>query len=87
MEMYGTPDGETVNGKEQRPPRDPRDLTSSRLQSELYRESRSKCSLTRTVSGAYQALRLCSFMSNPTITTIQSQVSDFDLLEPNPHRS
>ena len=28
-----------------------------------------------TVSGAYQALRLCSFMSNPSIHTIQAQVS------------
>ena len=38
------------------------DLTSSRLQSELY------------LSAAYQALRLCSFLSNPTIYTVQAQV-------------
>lgn len=37
------------------------DLTSSRLQSELY------------LSAAYQALRLCSFQSSPTIATVQSQ--------------
>lgn len=60
------------------PDRDPKDLTSSRLQSELY----CKLSMTdwkwdgadETVSAAYQALRLCSFMSNPTICTIQAQV-------------
>lgn len=39
-----------------------KDLTSSRLQSELY------------LSAAYQALRLCSFLSSPTIHTIQSQI-------------
>lgn len=39
------------------------DLTSSRLQSELY------------LSAAYQALRLCSFLSNPTMYTIQAQAS------------
>ncbi len=37
------------------------DLTCSRLQSELY------------LSGAYQALRLCSFLSSPTIATLTSQ--------------
>ncbi|WVQ80822.1 hypothetical protein IAT38_002929 [Cryptococcus sp. DSM 104549] len=40
----------------------PKDLTSSRLQSELY------------LSAAYQALRLCSFMANPTVHTLQCQV-------------
>jgi hypothetical protein len=41
---------------------DNKDLTSSRLQSELY------------LSAAYQALRLCSFLSTPTIYTIQTQI-------------
>ncbi|RSH86499.1 uncharacterized protein EHS24_004756 [Apiotrichum porosum] len=39
-----------------------KDLTSSRLQSELY------------LSAAYQALRLCSFLSSPTVATVQAQV-------------
>ncbi|BEJ13037.1 hypothetical protein CspHIS471_0302110 [Cutaneotrichosporon sp. HIS471] len=39
-----------------------KDLTTSRLQSELY------------LSAAYQALRLCSFLSSPTIHTVQSQI-------------
>lgn len=39
-----------------------KDHTSSRLQSELY------------LSAAFQALRLCSFLANPTIATIQSQI-------------
>lgn len=41
---------------------DDKDHTSSRLQSELY------------LSAAYQALRLCSFLSSPTIETIQAQM-------------
>ncbi|TXT07180.1 hypothetical protein VHUM_03350 [Vanrija humicola] len=43
-------------------PHNGKDHTSSRLQSELY------------LSAAFQALRLCSFLANPTIATIQSQV-------------
>jgi hypothetical protein len=39
-----------------------KDLTTSRLQSELY------------LSAAYQALRLCSFLSSPTLHTVQSQI-------------
>ncbi|RXK36927.1 hypothetical protein M231_05829 [Tremella mesenterica] len=42
--------------------RDQKDLTCSRLQSELY------------LSGADQALRLCSFLSNPNIYTIQTSI-------------
>ncbi|KAJ9090654.1 hypothetical protein QFC19_009512 [Naganishia cerealis] len=38
------------------------DLTCSRLQSELY------------LSGAYQALRLCSFLSTPTVSTVTSGI-------------
>lgn len=41
---------------------DDKDHTSSRLQSELY------------LSAAYQALRLCSFLSSPTLETIQTQI-------------
>lgn len=58
---------EMFGEKPQRPhtparPTDDKDLTSSRLQSELY------------LSAAYQALRLCSFLSSPTIHTIQAQI-------------
>nr|WVH01926.1 Q5KPI0-CRYNJ expressed protein [Naematelia aurantialba] len=63
-DVYGHPDGEMADAASG--PgiklRDPRDLTSSRLQSELY------------LSAAYQALRLCSFMANPTLHTIQAQI-------------
>lgn len=60
---------EIFGGKEEDAPQnnpnrtdDDKDLTSSRLQSELY------------LSAAYQALRLCSFLSSPTIHTVQSQI-------------
>ena len=54
---------------------DPSDLTSSRLQSELYREWRLiGVLLTKLVSAAYQSLRLCSFLSNPNLYTIQAQI-------------
>jgi hypothetical protein len=76
-EIFGHPDRHThIDVKP--PPRDPKDLTSSRLQSELYCRSPypgSSYSLALiAVSGAYQALRLCSFMSNPSVHTIQAQV-------------
>lgn len=58
------------------------DLTCSRLQSELYRtyglpDDRSFLDEypVPLVSGAYQALRLCSFLSSPTISTVTSGVS------------
>ncbi|GHJ89807.1 hypothetical protein NliqN6_6209 [Naganishia liquefaciens] len=38
------------------------DLTCSRLQSELF------------LSGAYQALRLCSFLSSPTVSTVTAGI-------------
>jgi hypothetical protein len=56
------------------------DLTCSRMQSELYRKTQRFVNPNRilsslfSVSGAYQALRLCSFMSSPTISTITSEV-------------
>lgn len=57
-EIFGeTPDDRPSSSGQGKAP----DLTSSRLQSELY------------LSAAYQALRLCSFLSNPTIYTIQAQ--------------
>ncbi|ORX35799.1 fungal-specific transcription factor domain-domain-containing protein [Kockovaella imperatae] len=61
-EIFGHPDS---NGREDEPSpktKDPKDITSSRLQSELY------------LSGAYQALRLCSFLSNPSVASIQAQI-------------
>jgi len=58
--------GNEIMGADQMPKAptrdDCKDLTSSRLQSELY------------LSAAYQALRLCSFLSTPSIGTIQTQV-------------
>jgi hypothetical protein len=53
--------------------KDNKDLTSSRLQSELYCELSYEVSLI-PVSAAYQALRLCSFLSNPTLYTVQAQL-------------
>ncbi len=60
------------------------DITTSRLQSELYREHSSSFSTCNplltfvsshlTVSGAYHALRLCSFFSSPTLATVQAQI-------------
>lgn len=58
-EIFG--DGKPPPTNSDSPP-DHKDLTSSRLQSELY------------LSAAYQALRLCSFLSSPTIHTVQSQI-------------
>ncbi|WVR06955.1 hypothetical protein IAU60_003991 [Kwoniella sp. DSM 27419] len=60
-ELFGTPDFKHA------PPgmskvRDPKDLTCSRLQSELY------------LSASFQALRLCAFLATPTIRTMQCQI-------------
>ncbi|OXC67489.1 hypothetical protein AYX13_03998 [Cryptococcus neoformans] len=63
-EILGHPDPEvTVNARSKgEVPRDLKDLTSSRLQSELY------------LSAAYHALRLCSFMANPTVPVLQCEL-------------
>ncbi|KAK8864494.1 hypothetical protein IAR55_001744 [Kwoniella newhampshirensis] len=60
-EIFGHPDREVAaQAKTQGTAlKDPRDLTCSRLQSELY---------------PYQALRLCSFLANPTVHTLQCQL-------------
>lgn len=57
-EIFGDSDSAGTQAR----PSDDKDHTSSRLQSELY------------LSAAYQALRLCSFLSSPTIETIQTQM-------------
>ncbi|KGB74446.2 hypothetical protein CNBG_0284 [Cryptococcus deuterogattii R265] len=63
-EMLGHPDPEVImNARDKGDiPKDPKDLTSSALQSELY------------LSAAYHALRLCSFMANPTVPVLQCQL-------------
>lgn len=61
-EIFGASTDDRPTSSSERPDQG-KDLTSSRLQSELY------------LSATYQALRLCSFLSNPTIYTIQAQVS------------
>jgi hypothetical protein len=75
-EIFGGLENKTLGASD-----DEDDLTCSRMQSELYCEhDRSQIKLCTnaalpTVSGAYQALRLCSFMSSPTISTITSEAS------------
>ncbi len=75
-EIFGNPEGETAMQPESSGAlmqRHLEDLTSSRLNSELYRMSVGFIALT-AVSAAFQALRLCSYLSSPTLHTIQSQV-------------
>ncbi|WVQ72452.1 hypothetical protein IAR50_002004 [Cryptococcus sp. DSM 104548] len=62
-EMFGYPNRASAakGSLESKEPKE-KDLTTSRLQSELY------------LSAAYQALRLCSFMANPTVQVLQCQV-------------
>ncbi|TYJ55982.1 hypothetical protein B9479_003367 [Cryptococcus floricola] len=63
-EMFGHPNRAQTAPDDPGGPdvKEPKDLTTSRLQSELY------------LSAAYQALRLCSFMANPTVQVLQCQV-------------
>ncbi|WWD03083.1 hypothetical protein V865_001129 [Kwoniella europaea PYCC6329] len=62
-ELFGHPDASMARqGHAQRSTKDPKDLTSSRLQSELY------------LSASFQALRLCAYLANPTMRTVQAQL-------------
>ncbi|OCF33020.1 hypothetical protein I316_05358 [Kwoniella heveanensis BCC8398] len=63
VELFGHPDPRVAQ-KEPKGPivRDPKDLTCSRLQSELY------------LSASFHALRLCAFLANPTLRTLQCQI-------------
>nr|XP_018262849.1 uncharacterized protein I303_04334 [Kwoniella dejecticola CBS 10117]OBR85007.1 hypothetical protein I303_04334 [Kwoniella dejecticola CBS 10117] len=63
-ELFGQPDPSRVKDLQPRKPlpTDYKDLTSSRLQSELY------------LSASSQALRLCAFLANPTMKTVQAQL-------------
>ncbi|WWC89229.1 uncharacterized protein L201_004147 [Kwoniella dendrophila CBS 6074] len=64
-EIFGHPDTTTAvqgGSRKSSASKDAKDLTSSRLQSELY------------LSASFQALRLCAFLANPTIRSIQAQL-------------
>lgn len=72
-EIFGSATAENRPSSSASRPDTSKDLTSSRLQSELYCESHQRRAGLMAVSAAYQALRLCSFLSNPTMYTIQAQ--------------
>ncbi|WVF71283.1 hypothetical protein IAT40_006086 [Kwoniella sp. CBS 6097] len=62
-ELFGHPDPKGVQDMPNGPTnKDPKDLTCSRLQSELY------------LSASFHALRLCAFLANPTLRTLQCQI-------------
>ncbi|WVW84031.1 hypothetical protein I302_106059 [Kwoniella bestiolae CBS 10118] len=62
-ELFGNPDVSMArNGHVRKLSKDQKDLTSSRLQSELY------------LSASFQALRLCAYLANPTMRTVQAQL-------------
>nr|XP_019011068.1 uncharacterized protein I206_04376 [Kwoniella pini CBS 10737]OCF49849.1 hypothetical protein I206_04376 [Kwoniella pini CBS 10737] len=64
QELFGQPDPARVKDLPARKPSLTayKDLTSSRLQSELY------------LSASFHALRLCAYLANPTMRTIQAQL-------------
>ncbi|WRT66485.1 uncharacterized protein IL334_003444 [Kwoniella shivajii] len=63
-EIFGDPDARVAqqNNPKKSSQRNTKDLTCSRLQSELY------------LSASQQALRLCAFLANPSMPTIQTQL-------------
>ncbi|WVQ99585.1 hypothetical protein IAU59_006721 [Kwoniella sp. CBS 9459] len=63
VELFGHPDSSVAQHEPKKPAvKDPKDLTCSRLQSELY------------LSASFHALRLCAFLANPTLRTLQCQI-------------